>query len=209
MVGNLAVRLRRTAVAILAGIGLLFLLITFSPFVSWYATRLARPWDDYHGDILVVLSGPAPNIGTGNVPMMDPGTYWRCFMAVLYDREHPYSQIVVSGRDSAAGMRDFLVFNGIPSDRIRLEDRATNTHENAAFTAAMLAASKGHIVLLTSDSHMFRARRCFAKAGLNVAASAVPDVVKRAENYGSRTQLFLGEVRETASIVYYWYRGWI
>src|SRR5271165_5473001 len=101
MVGNLAIRLRRTAVAILACVGLLFLLVTFSPFVSWYAGRLARPWADYRGDILVVLSGPAPNIGTGNVPMMDPGTYWRCFMAVLYYREHPYSQIVVSGRDSA------------------------------------------------------------------------------------------------------------
>ena len=87
MLRNLAVGLRLAVVAILAGIGLLFLLVTFSPFVSWYATTLARPWDDYHGDILVVLSGPAPNIGTGNVPMMDPGTYWRCFMAVLYDRE--------------------------------------------------------------------------------------------------------------------------
>jgi uncharacterized SAM-binding protein YcdF (DUF218 family) len=209
MLRNLARRLRPAVVATLAGIGLLFLLVTFSPFVSWYAATLARPWDDYRGDILVVLSGPAPNMGTGNVPIMDPGTYWRCFMAVLYDREHPYSQIVVSGRDSAPGMRDFLVFNGIAPDRIRLEDRATNTHENAAFTAAMLAASQGHIVLLTSDSHMFRARRCFAKEGLKVAASAVPDIVKRAQDYGSRTRLFLDEVRETASIIYYWYRGWI
>ena len=76
-------RLRRASVAILAAIGLLFLLVTFSPFVSWYATTLARPWSDYRGDILVVLSGPAPNVGTGNVPVMDPGTYWRCFMTVL------------------------------------------------------------------------------------------------------------------------------
>jgi hypothetical protein len=56
---------------------------------------------------------------------------------------------------------------------------------------------------------MFRARRCFAREGVSVAASSVPDVVKRAGEYSARPQLFISEVRETASIVYYWYRGWI
>jgi uncharacterized SAM-binding protein YcdF (DUF218 family) len=190
-----------------------YLLVTFTPFVSWYASQLAQPWADARGDVLVVLSGPSPNVGVGNVPgnvpMMDPGTYWRCFMAVLYDREHPYSRIVVSGKDAAAGMRDFLVFNGIPAERIRLEENATNTRENAVFTGRLLAGTPGRIVLLTSDIHMFRARRCFAKEGVAVAASAVPDVIKRAQDYGARAQLFLSEVRETGAIVYYWCRGWI
>ena len=194
----------RATVRFLAALGLLFLLVVFSPFVSWYATKLARPWSSYRGDILVVLSASGPNVG-----MMDPSTYWRCFMAVLYYREHPYEQIIVSGRDSARGMRDFFVFNGIPADRIVVEDKAANTHENAVFTARMLAGATGHIVLLTSDSHMFRARRCFAKEGVAIAASSVPDVIKRAGEYSARPQLFIGEVRETASIVYYWYRGWI
>ncbi len=194
----------RTTVRFLAAVGLLVLVVVFSPFVSWYATKLARPWSSYQGDILVVLSASEPNAG-----IMDASTYWRCFMAVLYYREHPYEQIIVSGRDSARGMRDFLVFNGIPADRIRVEDEAANTHENAVFTARMLAGATGHIVLLTSDSHMFRARRCFAKEGVAIAASSVPDVVKRAGDYSARPQLFIGEVRETASIVYYWYRGWI
>ena len=193
----------------LAGVGAAYLFVSFTPFVTWYASRLAQPWEDPRGDVLVVLSGPAPNLGVGNVPMMDPGTYWRCFMAVLYDRQHPYSRIVVSGRDAAAGMRDFLVFNGIPAGRIRLEENAANTHENAVFTARLLAGTTGRIVLLTSDIHMFRARRCFAKEGLAVAPSAVPDVLKRAQDYGARPQLFLGEARETAAILYYWYRGWI
>ena len=154
--------------------------------------------------MLVVLSGALPNAG-----VMDATTYWRCFMAALYYREQPYNQIIVSGKDSAPGMRDFLVFNGIPADRIRVEDRAANTHENAAFVAPMLAGAQGRIVLLTSDSHMFRARRCFAREGVGVEALPVPDVIKRAGEYSARPQLFIGEVRETASIVYYWYRGWI
>lgn len=196
--------LARATVRLLAAIGLFFLLVTFSPFVSWYATKLSRPWSSYRGDVLVVLGAADPN---GDI--MDASTYWRCFMAVLYYREHPYRQIIVSGKGSAPGMRDFFVFNGIPADRIRVEGQSTSTRENAEFTARMLAGANGRIVLVTSDSHMFRARRCFAKEGVNIAASSVPDVVKRAAAYSARPELFMGEVRETASIVYYWYRGWI
>jgi uncharacterized SAM-binding protein YcdF (DUF218 family) len=204
MFRDLGGMIHRAASRLLAAIGLLFLLATFSPFTVWYATQLARPWSSYRGDILVVLSAAEPNVG-----IMDASTYWRCFMAVLYYREQPYKQIIVSGRDSAAGMRDFFIFNGIPADRIRVEGDATSTHENAVFTARMLAGATGRIVLLTSDSHMFRARRCFAREGISVAASAVPDVVKRAGDYSARPQLFIAELRETASIVYYWCRGWI
>jgi uncharacterized SAM-binding protein YcdF (DUF218 family) len=204
MVGHAAGILYRIAVRLLAAVGLLFLLVTFSPFVSWYALKLAGPWSSYRGDVLVVLSGAGPNTG-----IMDASTYWRCFMAVLYYREHPYEQIIVSGKDAAPGMRDFLIFNGIPAARIRVEDRATSTHENAVYIARMLGGATGRIVLLTSDSHMFRAWRCFAKEGVDVAPSAVPDVIKRAGEFSVRPQLFLSEARETASIIYYWHRGWI
>lgn len=200
----LAVRLRLWIVRFLATIGLLFLLITFTPFVSWYAAQLARPWSSERGEAMVVLSAEEPNSG-----VMAVGTYWRCFMALVYYREHPYDRIVVSGKDSAPRMRDFFVLNGVPADRILAENSATNTHENAEFTAPMLAGIQGPIVLITSDIHMFRARRCFAKAGVQVSTPAVPDVIKRAGSYSARLELFIGEVRETASIVYYWYRGWI
>lgn len=196
--------LYRLAVRVLATIGLLFVLVTFSPFVNWYATALALPWSDYRGDVLVVLSAAGPNRG-----IMDASTYWRCFMAILYDREHPYREIIVSGKDAAAGMRDFLVFNGVAPERIRVEDKSTNTRENALFTAPMLAGIHGRIVLLTSDSHMFRASRCFARLGISVIPSAVPDIIKRAGEYRARPELFIAEVQETAGIFYYWHRGWI
>jgi uncharacterized SAM-binding protein YcdF (DUF218 family) len=194
----------RVAVRLLAAIGLIFLLITFSPLVRWYAEKLAGPWNSPRGDVLVVLSAAGPNLD-----VMDTSTYWRCFMVLVYYREHPYRQIIVSGRESARGMRDFLVFNGIPADRIRVEDQSANTHESAEFTARMLAGETGRIVLLTSDSHMFRARGCYAKAGVPIVPAAVPDIIKRAAEYSVRPQLFVSEFRETAGIVYYWYRGWI
>jgi uncharacterized SAM-binding protein YcdF (DUF218 family) len=204
MVSNIGGRLYRAAVRLLATLGLLVLLVTFTPFVHWYATQLSRPWHTERGDILIVPSAADPNSG-----VMGISTYWRCFMALLYYREHPYKQIIVSGKDSAPGMRAFFVFNGVPADRILMENNSTNTHENAIVTARMLAGNPGSVVLLTSDSHMFRARRCFLKAGVAVSAQGVPDVTKRSAEYSARPQLFLIELRETAAIVYYWYRGWI
>lgn len=188
----------------LAAIGLWFLLVTLTPFVSWYAKKLAGPWALDKADVLVVLGGAAPNEG-----VMDISTYWRCVMVVLFYHQHPYREVIVSGRGAAPGMRDFLVFNGIPADRIRVENESRNTHENAEYTAKMLAGEKGSIVLLTSDSHMFRARRCFAREGVVFGALPVPDVIKRAGAYGARWELFAQEAGETAGIIYYWIRGWI
>lgn len=194
----------RVAVRILAAVGLLFLLVTFTPFVHWYALRLAGPWSTDEGDVLVVLSASDPNSG-----VMSISTYWRCFMGLVYYREHPYKEILVSGGDSVKGMRDFFVFNGVPPDRVQVEDRSRSTRENAEYTARMLPAPPGRVVLVTSDIHMFRARRCFAKAGIHVTTPAVPDVLKRSADYSVRPELFVLEVRETAAILYYWSKGWI
>jgi uncharacterized SAM-binding protein YcdF (DUF218 family) len=194
----------RASVRLLALAGLIFLLVTFTPFVNWYATRLSRPWNTPRGDILVVLSAADPNSG-----VMGISTYWRCFMALVYYREQPYKEIIVSGKDSAPGMRDFFVFNGVPADRVRVETNATSTYENAKLTAQLLKGTPGSVVLVTSDYHAFRARRCFLKAGIPVSTSGVPDITKRSAEYFARPQLFIDEMRETVAIAYYWYRGWI
>ncbi len=197
-------RFYRATVRVLALTGLLFLLVTFTPCVSWYATWLERPWADYQGDVLVIVSAAQPNSG-----VMDISTYWRCFMGVVYYREHPYKEVVVSGQGAAQGMKDFFVLNGIPAERILVDNEATNTRENALNTAKLLTGVSGRIVLVTSDVHLFRARRAFAKAGIHVSASPVPDVLKRASDFSVRSGLFVTEIRETASIAYYWFHGWI
>src|ERR1700728_2388928 len=153
MVSNPGRRLYRIAVKLLALTGLLFLLVIFTPFVNWYATQLSRPWNTPRGDILVVISAADPNSR-----VMCISTYWRCFMALVYYREQPYKEIVVSGKDSAPGMRDFFVMNGVPADRVRTETNATSTYDNARFTAQLLKGTPGKVVLVTSDYHVFRAR---------------------------------------------------
>ena len=196
--------LLRAGRSFLAAAGLLFLLITFTPLTGWYAAQLARPWQSPEGEVLVVLSAASPNRD-----VLDVSTYWRCFIAVLEYRAHPYREVLVSGRDSASGMRDFLVAGGVPADRIRMEAQSTTTRENAEFASKMLKGEKGRIVLVTSDIHMFRAYRAFTKAGVKVQAWPAPDYIKRSGSYAARTQLFAGEIDETARILYYWWRGWI
>jgi hypothetical protein len=66
----------RTALRILcsglAGLGLLVLLVTLAPLVSWWAGVLAGPWEDPTGDVLIVTGGSLLADG-----VMGPNSYWR------------------------------------------------------------------------------------------------------------------------------------
>lgn len=68
--------------------------------------------------------------------------------------------VIVPGTDQteAAWFRDRLVAHGVPPEKILLEDRATNTAENAAFALPILS-SHGfrHVVLVMSDFEAIRA----------------------------------------------------
>jgi len=66
-------------------------------------------------------------------------------------------------------MRCVLEKGGVPAERVWTEERSTSTHENAAFTAELLA-KKGirRIALVTEAYHMLRAERCFRQQGLDV-----------------------------------------
>lgn len=63
---------------------------------------------------------------------------------------------------------------GIGSERIYLETRSRNTHENAVESARIVAAQGWHTLLLvTSAAHMPRALGCFRAAGLEPDALPV------------------------------------
>src|SRR5215813_5065330 len=55
----------------LAGLGLLVVLVTMTPLVSWWAGALAGPWEDPAGDVLIVLGGSLLADG-----VMGPSSYW-------------------------------------------------------------------------------------------------------------------------------------
>jgi uncharacterized SAM-binding protein YcdF (DUF218 family) len=202
-VKNIWNRLRRGAVFICASLGLTFLLATFSPFVAWYAKRLAGPWADPRGDILIVLSGSSLD------SFPDANTVLRCMYAVFAWREGGFRKIVVTGYQVSPHMRSLLIAEGVPPEVVVTEEAAKSTRESALYVAHLLSGEAGSKVLMTSDYHMFRAVRAFRKAGLEVSPRPIPDALKR---YGNRLKLwsaFVEETSESVKIVYYACQGWI
>ena len=203
------VTLSRLLCSGLACVGLLVVLVTMTPLVSWWSRALAGPWDDPNGDVLIVLGG---SLLTDGVIGVD--SYWRSTYAVLTWTNGTFHRVVVSGGGSLAGsiaapMRDFLEYRGVPRTAIQVETRSENTHENALYVKDLLTGVSGRKVLLTSDYHMFRAYRAFRKAGLDVQPRPFPDAEKRAATWTGRWPAFLELIEETAKIAYYYLRGWI
>lgn len=200
----------RFACGCLAALGALVVIVTFTPLVSWWARALAGPWNDPCGDTLIVLSG-APASGG----VIAESTYWRCAYAVRIYRQCGVKKIILTGGNRTGGtpvavsMDEFVESQGVPHERIALETRSTSTRENALYTQPLLASGVSSPVLVTSDFHMFRARRVFEKLGTAVQPRPIPDALKRATNWDGRWSAFLDLVAETAKIGYYGLRGWI
>jgi uncharacterized SAM-binding protein YcdF (DUF218 family) len=177
----------------------------FTPVTKWYTARLAGPWREPKGEILIVLGADPPT-----ADFIGLATYWRCVYAVRVWREGGFRTIVVSGGGNIAGsMRSFLECAGVPGDRIVVEDRSRSTRENAVFTAALLARLPGRKVLVTSDMHTYRSLHAFRKAGVEVSPRFFPYVFKVYNSWPARWTLFVELVVETAKIVGYRVRGWI
>jgi len=189
----------------LAAIGLLFVVVAFTPLDSWWIRALDGPWNNPRGDILIVPGADIQSDG-----MIGVATYWRTVYAARIWHEGVWKQIVVSGGgELAPAMRDFLVACGVPPAAVLMETAARSTHENALFTARLLRGNNGRLVLVTSEYHMYRAIRAFRRAGLNVQPRPVPDLLKGLNSPLNRWPAFLRLCEETSKIFYYEARGWI
>jgi uncharacterized SAM-binding protein YcdF (DUF218 family) len=201
--------LRATISTTLAAVGLLVLIVTLTPVVSWWARALAGPWTDPSGQVLVVLGGSILDDGT-----IGQSSYWRSVYAALEFRRGQYASVVLSGGGDdrtpvAEAMRTFLQCSGVPPGVIHVEARSRNTRENALFVKPILDRQPGTKVLMTSDYHMFRAVRTFRKIGIAVAPHPIPDAIKRSVVPEGRWGAFIDVATETAVIVYYFAAGWI
>lgn len=202
--------LRRLCLAI----GVCWLAVTLTPVTRWTARWLAGPWHDPQGDVLIVLGGSLLD-----QDLIGVNSYWRAVYASLAWREGGFRQVVISGGGPertpiAVPMRQFLVCMGVPADAILVETKSQNTRENARYTRELLEERRlteppHGLVLLTSDYHMYRARRVFERAGLAVRPRPFPDVIKRSVCWHCRWDAFLDLVWEAAKIAYYRARGWI
>lgn len=198
-------------VQLLAALGLLFLVVSFVPVNMWWARLLEGNSYTEKGDVLIVLSGSMGDDGS-----MGWSSYLRTTYAFWAFRDGGFKDVLVSGGASAPStipiskaIGDFLKFQGVPAEAIHLETQSRSTRENALNSAPLLNRLPGRKVLLTSDYHVFRARRAFARAGVQVFVQPIPDVIKRSGSWRMRWSCFLDLVEETVKIGYYWARGWI
>lgn len=91
-------------------------------------------------------------------------------------RVDPSLKIIVSGGvghhppSEAEMMRRLLCKQGVPASSIILEDRSTNTLENAIFSAALMREhGLTHAIIVTDGYHMARAWLSFRHAGVVVS----------------------------------------
>ena len=106
---------------------------------------------------------------------------------------------------------------GVPAAAVILESKNRNTHENAVFSAPILADKDWHTVLLvTSATHMRRAMATYRKSGI-AATAATTDVGGSYPLYTSildflpsadGLSMTTGIVKEMIGLVYYRLRGW-
>ncbi len=186
-------------------------LVHFTPLTQWWARALAGDWTDSPGDTLVVLSSEMEADG-----VLGQTSYLRALYAIRAYRETAFRKIIVTGGYTGAAtrplgdtIRDFMVAYGVPRDIIVAENRAISTRENALFVKPLLQGVTGKTVLMTSDFHMFRARRAFENAGLHVVPRPIPDVLKRSRWIVNRWASMWTLILETGKIGYYEWRRWL
>jgi uncharacterized SAM-binding protein YcdF (DUF218 family) len=161
-------------------IGALWLLAT--PIVADALTRAMESYpalDPTHltaaqseAQAIVILGGGvrrgAPEVG-GDAPSITADL--RLIEGAKVERA-THLPILISGSPlEAKAMRDFLAADlGIQARWI--EAASTDTHENALFSAKLLASQNiSHIILVTSSGHMARAVDEFTAAGFEVTAA--------------------------------------
>lgn len=124
----------------------------------------------------------------------------------LFRRGHAPLMVMTGGPAprgdvEAEVMRSLAVELGVAEGSIRIEGKSRNTIENARFTKHLLSAGgdserRPRIILVTSPSHLGRARTLFACAGFEV----YPAATERTPGFSRR---FGDAVHEAMAAVYY------
>ncbi len=119
----------------------------------------------------------------------------------------------------SAEVKRYLLTIGIPEADIIVEPNSRNTRENALFTANLLqdiSYPHQNILLITSASHIPRAKKCFDKVGLSVTpfavgstpASGVFHLDSLVPNLGALTT-WKSLMKEWVGVFVYWMRDWV
>jgi uncharacterized SAM-binding protein YcdF (DUF218 family) len=135
--------------------------------------------------------------------------YRRLERAAYLVREGRVPLLVLTGAgiggDSALAMRDHATRRlGVPAEAILVEPTSTTTRENLRQVAGLLRERRlGHVLLVTSASHMGRA---FLAA--RVAAPEVTWVAVPVPDVGPSARIHRTRLQEWFKLTGYWLLGW-
>lgn len=201
---------------------LLFLLQAAGALLGWHRRPLAwlraAAFDPPAPAVIVVLGG-------GGIP--SESGLLRCYHAATLARAHPDALCIVSlpaddpEEQSTGRMRDELVMRGVAPERILMEARARNTHEQAVAVREMLgdAGLEAPVWIVTSGAHTRRALLCFQRQGFRSVHGLTARVTGAEGDMGpgtfwryglwSHLETQIEILREWTALGYYWRRGWI
>jgi len=179
---------RRARVAAWAVWGALWMVST--PYVSAWLTYVvetkgpkldqALAGRDMEKAALVVLAAGIRTYDPDVPPRerMDGASTARTLTAARLYQRHHFGLVIATGSPAALPhcMQDLLGALGVPPERMVLETRSVNTLENAAFSAEILRARGVEtVVVVTSATHLRRAVKAFARAGIQVIPAAADE----------------------------------
>lgn len=111
-----------------------------------------------------------------------------------------FDRVILSGGSSsiinhvyyeAVEARKYMISLGVDSNKIVIDAKARNTHENAVYTKYLLDSLKisEPVCLITSASHMNRSAMCFKKAGVSFVEYRAHFTSSKNRNYSFSTYL--------------------
>ena len=144
-------------------------------------------------DVLIVLGAGVQGI------KLSKALKNRLDLAMEYWREHKETILIVSGGQGrqeliseAKAMKDYLLVNGVPEEKIISEDKATSTYENFKFSKEIIKSlfpDECSVLFVTSDFHIFRSGLAAKAVGLKVAGIGCQSPYYIIPNYYMREAL--------------------
>lgn len=132
------------------------------------------------GLLFAVQAAKKPDPGADAVIVLGAGLWGenvtptlarRLDAALAYLRDNPQTVCVLSGGQGqdepiseAEAMRRYMKARGVAPERLILESRSVNTHQNIAFSREILG-TQARVVVVTSDFHVFRGVALARSAG--------------------------------------------
>jgi uncharacterized SAM-binding protein YcdF (DUF218 family) len=170
---------------------------------AFIAISLAGLWDDARpADVCVVLGNTVGRDGRPSERLRA-----RLDKALELYRAGMFAEVIVSGGvgeegfDEAAVMKQYLLENGVPEDRVHADSRGLDTFETARNAKTLMAARGwGSALVVSQYFHVPRCRLALRRAGVGDVSSAHADYFELRDLYST--------CREVAAYAYYFVRGY-